>query len=76
MAWGLMLEEFMPGKSIIISTNNAKYSGILPRVDMPHFQYVIKSLDFYSTCGCALNNISLTILPLDSADCNVGPHFF
>ncbi len=65
----------MSGKSIQKSNYNAKYSGILPRVNMPHSQYLIKSLDFTQLLLCSKQH-QLTILPLDSADCTVGPHFF
>jgi hypothetical protein len=47
----------MAGKSTVISKYDAKYSGILPRVDMPHFQYLVQPLNFCSTCCCALYNI-------------------
>jgi len=48
----------MPAKLMINSNYNAKTSGILPRVNMPHFQHLIIALDFYLTCRCALYNIS------------------
>ncbi len=58
LACSLVFEELMPGKSIIISSYRAKCSGILPRVNMPHFHYLIMSLDFYPTCRCAQYNLS------------------
>jgi hypothetical protein len=36
----------MPDKTIEYSKYNANFSGILPRGNMPHFQKIIKSLDF------------------------------
>jgi len=46
VACSLTLEELMPSKSIILSNYSAKCSGILPRVNMPHFQCLSNSLDF------------------------------
>lgn len=65
----------MLGKPIVHSTCHAKYGGILPRVNMPHFHYLIKPLDFYLTGRCFMRH-PLVILPLDSAGCTFGPHFF
>ncbi len=36
----------MPDKLMIPSNYKTKTSGILPRVNMPHFQHLIMLLDF------------------------------
>jgi hypothetical protein len=71
----LELTDFLSSKSIIPSNYLAKYGGILPRGNMPHFQELDKSLDFTQLL-LMRHTAELPFLPLDMRAFSFRPAFF